>query len=173
LADFQSGRVAISEGFQYFVGQMRPHSRGSVSLKTADPAAKSAIRFNYLTDPRDSAKMVEGIRKTLDMVGQIAWSRYRGATVYTPSPRSGYDEVDAWLRTVANTEHHPTSTCRMGTDDQAVTDGSGRVHGIDRLRIVDGSILPRIPSANVNGPIIMLAEKLAASICGNVWSKRM
>jgi choline dehydrogenase len=167
LADFQSGRVAISEGFQYFVSQMRPHSRGSVSLKSADPAAKPAIRFNYLTDPRDIAEMVEGIRKTLDMVGQTAWSRYRGAAVDTPNSKAGNNEVEAWLRTVANTEHHPTSTCRMGTDDLAVTDGSGHVHGIDGLRIVDGSILPRIPSANVNGPIIMLAEKLAASIAGS------
>jgi choline dehydrogenase len=164
LADFQSGRVAISEGFQYFVSQMRPYSRGSISLKSANPAAKPAIRFNYLTDRRDVSEMVAGIRKTIDMVGQAAWSRYRGPAVDTPGVEAQDAEIEAWLRTVANTEHHPTSTCRMGVDDQAVTDEAGRVHGVERLRIVDGSILPRIPSANVNGPIIMVAEKLAATI---------
>jgi choline dehydrogenase len=59
-------------------------------------------------------------------------------------------EVADWLRAVANTEHHPTSTCRTGTDEMAVTDGVGRVRGVEHLRIVDGSILPRVPSGNVN-----------------------
>ncbi|MGC2031028.1 MAG: GMC oxidoreductase, partial [Steroidobacteraceae bacterium] len=73
-------------------------------------------------------------------------------------------EIAEWLSTVANTEHHPTSTCRMGTDEMAVADGVGLVRGVERLRIVDGSILPRIPSGNVNAPIIMVAEKLADAI---------
>ena len=161
LADFQSGKVSISDGFQYFVSQMRPYSRGRVSLKTSDPAAKPAIRFNYLTDPRDVDEMVAGIRRTLDMARQPAWSRYRGEAVDTPGTDATDAELAAWLRTVANTEHHPTSTCRMGSDDGAVTDSQGRVHGVERLRVVDGSILPRIPSANVNAPIIMAAEKIA------------
>jgi choline dehydrogenase len=161
LADFQSGKVAISDGFQYFVSQMRPDSRGRISLKSADPAKKPAVRFNYLSDGRDIDEMVAGIRKTLAMVEQSAWSRYRGEAVETPDIKAPDAEIAAWLRTVANTEHHPTSTCRMGTDDLAVTDSEGRVHSADRLRIVDGSILPRIPSANINAPIIMIAEKIA------------
>jgi choline dehydrogenase len=164
LADFQSGKVTISDGFQYFVSQMRPYSRGRISLKTANPVDKPAIRFNYLTDRRDAAEMTAGVRKTLEMVAQPAWSRYRGAAVDTPDLKASDAEIAAWLRTVANTEHHPTSTCRMGSDDLAVTDGEGRVHNVERLRVVDGSILPRIPSANVNAPIIMAAEKIAASI---------
>lgn len=164
LADFQSGKVLISEGFQYFVSQMRPFSRGRVALRSADPAQKPAIHFNYLADPRDVAEMVTGVRRSLEMVAQPAWDRFRGSPVDTPDLRAGDAEVASWLRTVANTEHHPTSTCRMGSDDGAVTDGSGQVRDIRKLRVVDGSILPRIPSANVNAPIIMVAEKIAAAM---------
>ncbi|MGF6090275.1 choline dehydrogenase [Pseudomonas sp. 18173] len=165
LADFQSGKVHIADGFQYFVSQMRPHSRGSITLRTADPRHKPVIRFNYLTDQRDVTQMVDGIRKTLEMVEQPAWSRYRGESVDTPGLKATDSELAAWLRQVANTEHHPTSTCRMGSDDLAVTDSQGRVHGVSRLRVVDGSILPRVPTANINAPIIMVAEKIAATMC--------
>jgi len=164
LADFQSGKVTISDGFQYFVSQMRPYSRGRIALKSADPAAKPSIRFNYLTDRRDTLEMVDGVRKTLDMANQSAWSRYKGVAVDTPERTASDAEIEAWLRTVANTEHHPTSTCRMGSDDLAVADSTGRVHGLEKLRIVDGSILPRVPSANINAPIIMAAEKIAATM---------
>ena len=164
LADFQSGKVTIADGFQYFVSQMRPHSRGRIFLKSADPAQKPGIRFNYLTDRRDVTEMVAGIRRTLEMAHQPTWDRYREDSVDTPAFDDTDDQIEAWLRTVANTEHHPTSTCRMGVDKDAVTDSAGRVHGIERLRIVDGSILPRVPSANINGPIIMVAEKLADEV---------
>jgi choline dehydrogenase len=164
LADFQSGKVTISDGFQYFVSQMRPYSRGRIALKSADPAAKPSIRFNYLTDRRDTLEMIDGIRKTLDMAHQPSWDRYRGQPVDTPGLKASDAEIEGWLRTVANTEHHPTSTCRMGADDHAVTDAAGRVHGLEKLRIVDGSILPRVPSANINAPIIMVAEKIAATM---------
>jgi choline dehydrogenase len=164
LADFQSGKVIVSEGFQYFVSQMRPHSRGRVALKSAKPADKPAIYFNYLTDERDVAEMVAGIRKTLAMVEQSVWDLYRGPVVDAPDGRASDPEVASWLKAVANTEHHPTSTCRMGSDDYAVTDAVGRVRDVKRLRIVDGSILPRVPSGNVNAPIIMVAEKLADAI---------
>ncbi|MDB5550735.1 MAG: choline dehydrogenase [Rhizobium sp.] len=167
LADFQSGKVTISDGFQYFVSQMRPYSRGRIGLKSANPASKPSIRFNYLTDRRDITEMIDGTRKTLQMANQPAWSRYRGDAVDTPDLKASDAEIEAWLRTVANTEHHPTSTCRMGSDDLSVTDPLGRVHGLKKLRIVDGSILPRVPSANINAPIIMVAEKIADAIKGH------
>ena len=166
LADFQSGKVVISDGFQYFVSQMRPFSRGRISLKSANPLAKPAVRFNYLTDSRDTTEMIAGIRMTNEMIQQRAWAPFRNAVIDAPGRTATDLEITSWLRTVANTEHHPTSTCRMGTDEMAVTDGAGRVRGVERLRIVDGSILPRIPSGNVNAPIIMVAEKLADMIAG-------
>ena len=164
LADFQSGKVHISDGFQYFVSQMRPYSRGSVTLSSPDPRKHPALSFNYLTDRRDIEEMVRGIRKTMAMANQSAWSKYRLDTVDTPNLGASDSELEAWLRKVANTEHHPSGTCRMGTDDMAVTDQSGRVHGVQNLRVVDGSILPRVLSANINAPIIMVAEKIAAEM---------
>ncbi|MCF7531015.1 GMC family oxidoreductase [Pseudomonas petrae] len=164
LADFQSGKVHIADGFQYFVSQMRPHSRGSIALRSANPQHKPIIRFNYLTDARDVTQMVNGIRKTLQMVEQPAWAAYRSGAVETPTLKTSDAELAVWLRQVANTEHHPTSTCRMGNDDFAVTDSKGLVHGVQRLRIVDGSILPKVPTANINAPIIMVAEKIAADM---------
>lgn len=164
LADFQSGRVEIADGFQYFVSQMRPWSRGSVRLKSARASDKPEIRFNYLSDRRDVQEMVDGIRRTQHMAAQAAWSRYRDTAVDTPDIGASDAELTTWLRSVANTEHHPTSTCRMGTDALAVTDAGGKVYGLENLRIVDGSILPRVPSGNINAPIIMLAEKLSDAI---------
>ncbi|MDB5846268.1 MAG: choline dehydrogenase [Rhodoferax sp.] len=164
LADFQSGKVHISDGFQYFVSQMRPYSRGSVKLRSADPRVHAAVSFNYLSVQRDTREMINGIRKTMDMANQGAWSRYRLDAVETPEPGATDTELAQWLRTVANTEHHPSGTCRMGTDAMAVTDQSGRVHGVQHLRVIDCSILPRVPSANINAPTIMVAEKIAAEM---------
>jgi len=164
LADFQSGKVTIADGFQYFVSQMRPHSRGCVMLKSANPAQKPAIHFNYLQDERDTQEMIHAIRRTLEIVNQPAWDPYRGEHVDTPHLKATDSDLQAWLRHVANTEHHPTSSCRMGDDDLSVVDDQGLVHEMEGLRIVDGSILPKIPTANVNAPIIMVAEKISHTI---------
>jgi choline dehydrogenase len=161
LADFQSGKVALGDGFQYFISQMRPHSRGSIRLKSNIPSHKPALSFNYFEDRRDMIEMIGGVRKTLEMAGQPAWCKYCTGQLDDVRRSSTNDEIEAFIRNVANTEHHPVGTCRMGKDADAVTDAAGKVHGLDKLRIVDGSILPKIPSANVNAPIIMAAEKIA------------
>ena len=161
LADFQSGKVVLGDGFQYFISQMRPHSRGSIRLKSSNPGHKPALSFNYFEDRRDMAEMIDGVRRTLEMAGQQAWGKYCTGQLDDVRRNSSNDEIEAFIRNVANTEHHPVGTCRMGKDAGAVTDAAGKVHGLQNLRIVDGSILPKIPSANVNAPIIMAAEKIA------------
>lgn len=164
LADFRDGKVVLGDGFQYFVSQMRPKSRGRIRLKSADPKAKPAIHFNYLSHPEDLREMLEGIRLTREMARQRAWDAFRSEAL-DPAPDAASDaDLTAWLRQSANTEHHPAGTCRMGADPFAVTDGQGRVHGLERLRVVDGSILPLVPTANINAPIFMLAEKIAAAM---------
>ncbi len=75
-------------------------------------------------------------------------------------------EVMAWLRTVGNTQYHPSATCRMGTDDMAVVDAEGRVNGVTGLRVIDASVMPRITSGNLNCPTMMIAEKLTDRIRG-------
>ena len=162
LADFQDGKVTLGDGFQYFVSQMRPDSRGHIRLKSANPKDKPAIYFNYLAAAKDVEEMVRGIRITRDMARQAAWDAYRSEELDPGPGVESEPDLIQWLRASANTEHHPCGTCRMGTDDMAVTDASGRVHGVERLRVVDGSIMPLIPTANINAPIFMLAEKIAA-----------
>ena len=166
LADFQAGRVRIDHGYQYFLSQMRPKSRGWLRLRTADPDTHPEIVFNYLDDPADAEEMLDGLAQTRDMARQAPWAAM-GGTEITPGPDvRTRDQALAWMRSIGNTEHHPVGTCRMGQDAMAVTDGGGLVHGLSGLRIVDGSILPFIPTANVNGPIIMVAEKIADRIRG-------
>ena len=166
LADFQAGRVKLGDGFQYFVSQMRPKSRGWIRLRSKDPDVHPAIVFNYLADRRDLDEMLDGIELTRALGREAAWAKL-GAVELEPghTVRTRAD-LERWFRSAANTEHHPVGTCRMGTGADAVTDAEGRVHGLQALRIVDGSILPTIPTANVNAPIIMTAEKIADAIRG-------
>ena len=164
LADFQDGKVVLGDGFQYFVSQMRPYSRGRIRLKSADPKTHPAIHFNYLDDERDVKEMVDGIKRTREMAAQKPWDEFRSASLDPDLEGADDADIARWLRTVANTEHHPAGTCRMGTDAMAVTDGAGRVHGIDALRVVDGSIMPRVPTANIQAPIMMVAEKISDKI---------
>jgi choline dehydrogenase-like flavoprotein len=166
LADFQAGRVRIDHGYQYFLSQMRPKSRGWLRLRSADPDTHPEIVFNYLDDPADAEEMLDGLAQTRDMARQAPWAAM-GGTEIAPGPDvRSRTEALAWMRSIGNTEHHPVGTCRMGHDTMAVTDGEGLVRGLTGLRIVDGSILPYIPTANVNAPIIMVAEKIADRIRG-------
>lgn len=156
----------FAEGFMFSMGIMRPESRGRVRLKTADPDDKPLIRFNYLEAESDRRQMIDGVPRTREMEAQRAWDGFRGAET-TPGPTVQTDaDILAWIRAAGSTEYHPCSTCRMGTDEGSVTDTAGRVHGVEGLRVVDASIMPHNVTANLNAPVIMLAEKLADAIRG-------
>jgi choline dehydrogenase len=164
LADFQDGKVVLGDGFQYFVSQMRPYSRGRIRLKSADPKTHPAIHFNYLDDQRDVKEMIDGIKRTREISAQKPWDEFRSASLDLDLEGASDAEITQWLRNNANTEHHPCGTCRMGTDTMAVTNGEGHVHGMEGLRIIDGSIMPRVPTANIQAPIMMVAEKIVAGM---------
>ncbi len=161
LADFQDGNVKLGDGFQYFVSQMRPFSRGSIRLKSADPYQYPSILFNYLDDERDVREMVAAIKRTREMAAQRPWDEFRDEALDSALDGANDGDIESWLRANANTEHHPVGTCRMGSDPFAVTDAHGRVHDIEGLRVIDGSTLPSIPTANIQAPIMMLAERIA------------
>jgi choline dehydrogenase len=157
---------SAAEGFMFSMGLMRPDSRGRVKLKSANPTDHPSFRFNYLEAADDCKRMIEGVRRTREMVHQSAWDRYRGEEV-TPGPQiKSDDEILAWIREVGSTEFHPCSTCRMGTDEGSVTDSEGRVHEVEGLRVVDASIMPNNVTANLNAPVIMIAEKIADRVRG-------
>jgi choline dehydrogenase len=145
---------------------MRPESRGSVTLDSADPKAAPRILFNYMAAERDRREMRDAVRLTREIMRQAPMAPYRGAELQ-PGPNVDTDEaIDAWVRKLGESAYHPSCTCRMGHDDDAVVDGDGRVHRLERLRVVDASIMPRITTGNLNAPTIMMAEKIADAIRG-------
>ena len=155
---------ATGHGFQAHVGPMRPTSRGHVRIRSARPTDAPEIRFNYMGTEQDRKEMRAAIRLTREVFAQQAFDPYRGAEL-SPGPAVRTDaEIDAHIRANAETAYHPSCTCRMGTDELAVTDGAGRVHGVQNLRVVDSSIMPDVVSGNLNVPTIMMAEKLADAI---------
>jgi choline dehydrogenase len=110
--------------------------------------------------------MRAGVRLTREIFAQPAFDRFR-AEELSPGPAVQTDaEIDAHIRAKAESAYHPSCTCGMGSDPMAVTDGQGRVHGVERLRVVDASIMPDVVSGNLNVPTIMMAEKIADLIRG-------
>ena len=166
VGEFYRGQARVEQGFQYFTSVMRPASRGAVTLRSADPHAPPALRFNFLSQESDMTQMVEGLRMTREIIRQRSWDELRGEEVSPGASLSTDSELRAWIRANAGTGYHAIGTCRMGTDPMAVTDEDGRVHGVEALRIVDASLMPRIPTGNTNAPTIMLAEKLSDRIRG-------
>lgn len=153
-----------AHGFQAHVGSMRSPSKGRVRAVSRDPNAPPSILFNYMAEAQDWQEFRDGIRITRTIMRQAALTPYRGREI-SPSADCQTDaDLDAFVRHHAETAYHPSCSCRMGTDDQAVVDGQGRVHGLEGLRVIDASIMPRIITGNLNAPTIMMAEKLADAI---------
>nr|WP_315234678.1 choline dehydrogenase [uncultured Albidiferax sp.] len=163
---YDGSAPASFHGFQAHVGPMRPTSRGAVTLKSADPKEAPRILFNYMATEQDRKEMRAGIRLTREIFAQKAFDRFRGEAVSPKDNVQTDTEIDAHIREHGESALHPSCTCRMGTDEMAVTDGSGRVHGVAGLRVVDASIMPDVISGNLNAPTIMLAEKMADAIRG-------
>ncbi|MCW8207760.1 choline dehydrogenase [Verminephrobacter aporrectodeae subsp. tuberculatae] len=155
-------------GFQCHVGSMRSPSTGHVRLTSRDPRDKPRILFNYMAHAVDWQEFRAGVRLTRALVAQRAFDAYRGHEI-APGPGVQTDaEIDAFVRSHAETALHPSCSCRMGAadDPMAVVDSEGRVHGLQGLRVVDASIMPRIITGNLNAPTIMIAEKIADRIRG-------
>ncbi len=151
-------------GFIISACQLRPDSRGFVRIKSADPAAAPAIQPCYLSAPSDRETMIAGMKVVRRIMAQPAISRYV-AEERLPGPQCTSDaDMLAYLRATATTIFHPTSTCRMGHDPNAVVDERLRVRGFDRLRVIDGSIMPTVVSGNTNAAIVMIGEKGADMI---------
>lgn len=155
-----------SHGFQAHVGPMRSKSKGWVRLRSNSPTDPMRVFFNYMNEPEDWQEFRDGIRLTREILSQAAMKPFAGEEI-SPGPHVQTDEeMDAYLKQAVESSYHPCGTCRMGSGDDAVVDGAGRVHGVDGLRVVDSSIMPAIVSGNLNAPTIMMAEKLADAIKG-------
>jgi choline dehydrogenase len=165
---YDGSSLAQEHGFQAHVGPMRSKSRGWVRLTSKDPQDQPRIQFNYMSHEDDRAEMRACVRLTREIFAQRAFDRYRGREMQ-PGPQVQSDEqIDAFVRSKVESAYHPSCTCKMGaaTDPMAVVDPHARVHGLERLRVVDSSIMPSITTGNLNAPTIMLAEKAADHILG-------
>lgn len=151
-------------GFIASICQLRPESRGHVRIKSADPAAAPAIQPLYMSARSDRDTMVRGMQLLRRIMGQPAMLRYI-AEERLPGPQCQSEaEMLAYARETGTTIFHPTSTCRMGPDANAVVDERLRVRGIEGLRVVDGSVMPTVVSGNTNAAIVMIGEKGAEMI---------
>jgi choline dehydrogenase len=151
-------------GFSASVCQLRPESRGSLRIKSADPTVPPEIRINYLATETDRAAFIEGLKVLRKILSAPALKPYVAEEV-APGPKiSSDEELLSFCRRTGSTVYHPTSTCRMGNDPLAVVDQRLRLRGIEGLRVVDASVMPDLMSGNTNAPTIMIAEKASDMI---------
>ena len=157
------------DGYTMHACNLRPRSRGRLTLASNRPGDKPIIDPNYLGDPEgfDLKVMVECAKLSLEIFSQKAFDAFRGAPIYPATiPRNDADLVD-FVRQRSETVYHPVGTCRMGSDDGAVVDPQLRINGVTGLRVVDASVMPDLPGGNTNAPTIMIAERAADLIRNN------
>jgi choline dehydrogenase len=165
---YDGSSLANEHGFQVHIGPMRSQSRGWVRLRSAQVQDHPRIFFNYMSQPADWEEMRACVRLTREIFAQPAFDRYRGREIQPAAEVQSDEQIDEFIRQRVETAYHPSCSCRMGAADDvnAVVDPQGRVIGLERLRVVDSSIMPSITTGNLNAPTIMLAEKLADAILG-------
>jgi choline dehydrogenase len=165
---YDGNSLATEHGMQAHVGPMRSKSRGWVRLRSADPADKPRIFFNYLSHPDDREEMRACVRLTREIFAQPAFAPYRGREIQPGADVTSDEAIDAFIAAKVESAYHPSCTCKMGdpADPMAVVDPETRVIGVDRLRVVDSSIMPSVTNGNLNAPTIMIGEKGADHILG-------
>ena len=164
---YDGSAPAGGHGYQVHIGPMYSDARGTVRIKSADPRVHPALRFNYLSTEQDRREWVEAIRVARHILTQPAMDPFNAGEI-SPGPSVETDEqILNWVARDAETALHPSCTCKMGTDGDAVVDPKTmKVHGLEGLRVVDASVMPYIPNGNIYGPVMMVAEKAADLILG-------
>ncbi len=157
-------RKADRHGFMAHVCQLRPESRGYISLKSADPFMPPLIQPNYFEAEEDRRALREGVKLTRDVFAQAAFDPYRGPELMPGAHIRSDEQIDAFIRRTAETIYHPVGSAKMGKGADAVVDAQLRVYGVEGLRVVDASVMPDLVSGNTNAPTIMIAEKAADMI---------
>ena len=159
---------AKSHGFQAHVGPMRSKSRGRIRLRDADPATPPSILFNYMSHEDDWAEFRHCVRLARQIFAQPAFDDYRGKEIAPGDNVQSDEALDAFIRDHVESAYHPCGTCRIGAadDPDAVVDPELNVIGVERLRVADSSVFPRITNGNLNAPSIMVGEKASDLILG-------
>ena len=153
--------TTLGHGFSCHVCLLRPQSYGSVRLASKDPQALPLVDPDFLSSRDDMLRLVRGFKLMRQILGQPALAQFGGRELAATAKAQTDDEIEQVIRNLADTIYHPVGSCRMGPGDMDVVDAELRVHGLQGLRVVDASIMPRVVGGNTNAPVIMIAEKAA------------
>ena len=167
IVDDHARKFHWGHGYSCHVCVLRPKSRGTVKLASADPFAAPLIDPAFLQDDEDMQTLLKGAKLLDRIMESPAFDKIKGKKLYADNITSD-DEWEADIRGRADTVYHPVGTCKMGVDDLAVVDPECRVYGVENLRVIDASIMPQVVSGNTNAPVIMIAEKAADMITSNL-----
>jgi choline dehydrogenase-like flavoprotein len=163
---FPGIRKSYLDGYGIRPTLLHPDSRGEILLASDDPLVPMRIKYNFFTAPGDLPVLREGVKRARDVAYRSPMDPFRGEEL-APGPAVKTDaEIDAWIKKVSITAHHPCGTCAMGIGPEAVVDPELRVRGIEALRVVDASAMPDLVSAHINACVIMMAEKASDVIRG-------
>jgi choline dehydrogenase-like flavoprotein len=165
-------KTVFGHGYSCHVCLLRPKSRGSLRLASADPLAAPRIDPNFLGDPDDLPRLVRGFKAMREILAQPALAGHRGRELASSAHATSDEAIAEFIRDHADTIYHPVGTCRMGSGALDVVDDQLRVHGLQGLRVVDASIMPSIVGGNTNAPVIMIGEKAADLIRAGANSSR-
>ena len=163
------GRAAFAgDGFQVHVGPNKPHSRGTLAIRSANAFTAPSIRFNYLQHEQDIQDWRDTIRLTREVLQQASLKPFRGDEIQPGLHIESNEAIDTWVRANVESAYHPSCTVKMGAadDPHAVLDEQCRVRGVNALRVVDSSIFPAITNGNLNAPSMMVGERAADLIRG-------
>ena len=155
------GELVEEHGVSNLIILTRPESRGQLRLRSADPMDKPIIDANYLADARDREVLRRGVRIAREIFSQSAYDVYRGKEYLPGAQYTSDEELDAFFSRTCQVNYEAVGSCKMGKDALAVVNDTLQVYGVEGLRIVDGSVMPRITTGDPNATIIMIAEKAA------------
>ena len=160
-------KTVFGHGYSCHVCLLRPRSRGTLRLASADPQVAPLIDPAFLKDPDDMARLLRGFKLVRRLLQQPALARHGGQETAASRHAQSDAQIEQFIRNHADTIYHPVGTCRMGADADAVVDARLRVHGVSGLRVVDASVMPSVVGGNTNAPVIMMAEKATDMIRGD------
>jgi choline dehydrogenase len=160
-------RLMAKDGYSCHVCGLRPKSRGTIGLASANPDHAPIIDHNFFSEPDDLQTMVDGVRLARKILAAPAFDKFRKEEIHPGPEKQTDEEIGQAIRDKLGIIYHPVGTSKMGNDDMAVVDAQLRVHGMEGLRVIDASIMPTIIGSNTNAPTIMIAEKASEMIRTN------